>query len=93
VGYCNDVIASNNLNYKIYQQMKLLWKTCRAGVIILSILIFTPLVTPKNIFTPEVFGLPYTLWMGILVYIFFVAFILLGIWAHSNIHKEGSSHD
>ena len=73
--------------------MELLWKTCRAGVIILSILIFTPLVTPKNIFRPEVLGLPYTLWMGILVYILFVALILLGIMAHSRIYKERSSHD
>jgi len=73
--------------------MKLLWKTSRAGVIILSILIFTPLVTPKNVFKPEVFGLPYTLWMGILAYILFVAFILLGIMAHSKINKERSSHD
>jgi hypothetical protein len=73
--------------------MELLWKTCRAGVIILSILIFTPLVTPKNIFKPEVFGLPYTLWMGILVYILFVVLILLGIMAHSRIYKERNSHD
>jgi hypothetical protein len=73
--------------------MKILWNTCRVGVIILSILIFTPLVTPKNIFQPELYGLPYTLWMGILVYILFVVLILLGIMAHSRIYKERSGHD
>jgi hypothetical protein len=31
--------------------------------------------------------------MGILVYILFVALILLGIMAHSRIYKERSSHD
>jgi hypothetical protein len=73
--------------------MKLLWKTARAGVIILSVLIFTPLVIPKNTFKPEVFGLPYTLWVGILVYLVFVTLILVGIMAHSRINKERSSHD
>lgn len=73
--------------------MKNLWKFVRAGVIVLSILIFTPLVIPSNEFKPEFLGLPYTLWTGILAYFGYVAFILLGIFAHSKIYREGSQDD
>jgi hypothetical protein len=73
--------------------MKQLWKSTRFGVIILSILIFTPLVIPKNEFKPELMGLPYTLWTGILAYFGYVTLILIGIFAHSRIYKEGDSHD
>lgn len=63
------------------------------GVIILSILIFTPLVIPKNEFRPEVMGLPYTLWAGILAYFGYVALIMIGIYAHSQVKKEEGGHD
>jgi Ca2+/H+ antiporter len=73
--------------------MKLIWKSARLGVILLSILIFTPVVIPKNEFKPEVIGLPYTLWVGILVYFAYVALILIGIRAHSRIYRERNRHD
>ena len=73
--------------------MKNLWKFTRAGVIILSILIFTPLVIPANEYNPKLIGLPYTLWTGILAYFGYVALILIGIFAHSKIYREGDKHD
>ena len=73
--------------------MKKLWMFARLGVIILSILIFTPLVIPKNEFRPEFMGLPYTLWVGILAYFGYVALIMIGIYAHSRLKKEEGSHD
>lgn len=63
------------------------------GVIILSILIFTPLVIPKNEFMPELMGMPYTLWVGILAYFGYVAFIMIGIYAHSKVKKEEDGND
>lgn len=73
--------------------MKNLWKFTRAGVIVLSILIFTPLVIPSNEYKPEVAGLPYTLWTGMVAYFGYVAFILIGIFSHSKIYGEGNQHD
>lgn len=73
--------------------MKNLWKFTRLGVVLLSILIFTPLVIPENVYKPEVAGLPYTLWTGILAYLGFVVLILTGIYAHSRINREGKDHD
>jgi hypothetical protein len=73
--------------------MKKLWSFARLGVIILSILIFTPLVIPKNEFRPEFIGLPYTLWAGILAYFGYVALIMIGIYAHSRVKIEEGSDD
>ena len=73
--------------------MKTLWIFVRLGVIFLSILTFTPVVIPQHIFHPELFGLPYTLWMGILVYFGFVTLIFIGIVAHSHVHGETNGHD
>lgn len=44
-----------------------LWRLCYLGVVVLSVLTFTPLVLPLGTHTPEMFGVPYTLWTGILV--------------------------
>ena len=73
--------------------MKQLWNIARSGVIILSILIFTPLVIPKNDFQPELFGMPYTLWVGILAYFGYVGLIFIGIYAHSRVNREEKDHD
>ena len=67
---------------------KIIWGLTRITLVILSVLVFTPLVIPKGIFTPELFGLPYTLWVGMLVYFFYVLLILIGISVHSKIYRE-----
>jgi len=46
---------------------KALWKFCCASVVFLGIMTFTPLFTPSGQSQPEVLGMPYTLWMGILL--------------------------
>jgi hypothetical protein len=73
--------------------MKTLWKFVRLGVIFLSILTFTPVVIPKHVYRPELFGLPYTLWVGILVYFGLVTLIFIGIIAHSHLNRETNGHD
>ena len=67
---------------------KIIWGLTQITLIVLSVLVFTPLVIPKGIFTPELFGLPYTLWVGMLVYFFFVMLIIIGISVHSKIFRE-----
>jgi len=50
---------------------------------------FTPLVMPKNELSPALFGIPYTMWMGLLVSIFFVILAYLV----SLLNKEKTNAD
>jgi hypothetical protein len=67
---------------------KRIWIVVQIAIIVISILIFTPLVIPKGVYTPELFGLPYTLWVGIVIYFSFLILILIGVSVHSKIFKE-----
>ena len=58
------------------------WNLCKVAVGILILLTFTSLITPKGIHKPELFGMPYTLWVGIIE-----ALILVGItWIGTKVH-------
>lgn len=46
---------------------RLYWRICYLTVVGLSILAFTPLVIPAGTYRPMVGGIPYTLWIGILI--------------------------
>jgi len=67
---------------------KIIWLIIKAMMVIISISVFTPIVTPHGVFTPDLFGMPYTLWVGMLVYILLVILIILGVSVHSKIYKE-----
>jgi uncharacterized membrane protein len=67
---------------------KRIWTIIRIKLVVISILVFTPLVIPKGVYTPELFGMPYTLWVGIVVYLSFLSLILIGVSVHSKIFKE-----
>ena len=64
------------------KKQKRIWLICQLGAVVLSILTFTPLVIPYKQHLPELFGLPYTLWVGMLISICFIVLILLGVRAH-----------
>ena len=53
------------------------WRITLAVALLLSVVTFTGLVTPIGEFQPELLGLPYTLWTGILV----TAGLVLCTWA------------
>ena len=61
---------------------KIAWKLCQLGVLCISIITFTPLTIPKNSHLPELFGLPYTLWVGMLLSLGFISLIFIGIRVH-----------
>ena len=67
---------------------KRIWTIVRIALIVLSILVFTPVVIPKGVYTPELFGMPYTLWVGMVIYFSFLILILIGVFVHSKIFKE-----
>ena len=67
---------------------KRIWTIIRIVIIVISILVFTPLVIPKGVYAPELFGMPYTLWVGMVSYFSFLILILIGVSVHSKIFKE-----
>ncbi len=70
------------------KNIKRIWTIIRIAIIVISILVFTPLVIPKGVYTPELFGMPYTLWVGMVVYFSFLILILIGVFVHSKLFKE-----
>ena len=71
------------------KKRKLIWTLCQLGVVLVSIVTFTPLVIPQNTYLPELFGLPYTLWMGMLLSFCFTCLIFIGIKVHPGASKNG----
>ena len=57
---------------------QLLWKICCGTAVLLALVTFTPLVTPKGVAKPELMGMPYTLWAGIIQAILFILVTYLG---------------
>lgn len=55
-----------------------LWKCCCGIVIALAVLAFSPIVLAPGRHTPELFGVPRTLWLGILLAFALVAMTLIG---------------
>jgi hypothetical protein len=67
-------------------QRRLYWRICYLTVIGLSIVVFTPLVIPAGTYRPMVGGIPYTLWIGILIT---VALVVLTFYATQFYPPEG----
>ena len=66
----------------------IIWLVVKTMIIIVTILVFTPLVISNGEYNPELFGLPYTLWTGMLVYIILVTLNIIGVTVHSKIYME-----
>lgn len=58
------------------------WRICIFLAVLLTILTFTPLVIPQEIYKPQLLGFPYTLWMTILITILFVVLTFAGSRVH-----------
>ncbi|WPP49503.1 hypothetical protein [Catalinimonas niigatensis] len=58
------------------------WRVLIACAIVLTVLTFTPLVIPHGVYRPELFGMPYTLWMTILITILYVVLTFIGTKVH-----------
>ena len=53
------------------------WRACYLAVVALSILTFSPLVIPPGTYRPILAGVPYTLWIGILITVLLVVLTFL----------------
>ena len=70
---------------------KIIWLIVKSMIIIISILVFTPIVTSNGDYKPELFGIPHTLWAGLLVYIILVSLNIIGVTVHSKIYEEADN--
>ncbi len=56
---------------------KRIWQFCVAAVIVIIAITFSPLVIAPGKIQPFLFGLPYTLWIGIVLTIVLVVITLI----------------
>lgn len=59
-----------------------IWLFCCIGAILLTVLAFSPFVIPANQYEPKLAGMPYTLWMGILITVLLVLLTFIGTLVH-----------
>jgi len=64
------------------------WRILRTVAIILCLLVFTPFVIPKGVHTPELFGIPYSLWTSFLITVALVFLTYLGTKVHRSNEEE-----
>ena len=64
------------------------WRLCVVATIVLCILSYTPLVIPSGVSTPTLWGLPRTLWLGLLIYLAIVAVTFVATRVHPDIDDE-----
>ena len=67
---------------------KTAWYILIACAVLLTLITFTPLVIPQGVFQPELFGMPYTLWLTILITIGYVVLTLIGTKVHPGNDKD-----
>jgi hypothetical protein len=63
---------------------------CISAALFLVIITFTPLVSPHGVYRPKFLGLPYTLWVGILITIGLVALTFLSTRIH-QLKEKGNN--
>ena len=64
------------------------WKICIAIFIILSVISFTPLILPQDVYKPEILGIPYTLWTSFIITLAFVVLTYVGMRLHPADKEE-----
>lgn len=67
---------------------RMYWRILRTIAIVLCLLVFTPLVIPKGVHKPELFGIPYSLWTSFLITVILVVITYLGTKVHRSNEEE-----
>ena len=70
------------------QPKTIYWKICVALAIFLTTLTFTPLVIPAGVYQPELLGMPYTLWVSILLTVLLVLLTYVGTRVHPGRNSD-----
>jgi hypothetical protein len=64
------------------------WRICYVAAILLSVLSFTSLVIPQGVYKPLLWGIPYTLWTGILVTVGLVLLTYIATRVHPGANQK-----
>ncbi|MFC4872445.1 hypothetical protein [Negadavirga shengliensis] len=64
------------------------WNICCATAIVLSIITFTPMVTPQGVSSPKLAGIPYSLWTSFIITVLLVVLTYIGTRVHPGMHEE-----
>lgn len=74
-------------------QMKgrlMIWRICCGAAILLMTLAFSPVFIPTGVIQPTLFGVPYTLWSGIVLCIVMLGITYVATVVHPGRHEETS---
>jgi hypothetical protein len=66
-------MKQNNVKY---------WRICVVLVLLIVVIGYTPLMIPKGVYKPMLFGIPYSLWLGFLVTVVLVVLTYIGSKVH-----------
>jgi len=64
------------------KRKKIPWYLSCTVMIVLSVLTFTPVITPAHTYKPMLMGIPYTLWTGFLLTVALVLITYIGASVH-----------
>jgi len=64
------------------------WKICIVIFLILTIISFTPVIIPQGQFKPELYGIPYSLWISFLITLALVILTYIGMRMHPGSKEE-----
>lgn len=70
------------------QKNKTAWYVLIACAVLLTIITFTPFVIPQGVHKPELMGMPFTLWLTILITIVYVVLTFIGTRVHPGNDKD-----
>jgi multidrug efflux pump subunit AcrB len=73
------------MNKLTARQRKMYGKICIAAALAISVLAFSPLVLAKGRINPKYFGMPYVLWMSMLI----SALLVVLTWLAGRFHLTG----
>ncbi len=66
----------------------ILWLLCCISAAAIVIIGLTPLTIPENVFHPKFLGVPYTLWVSMLLSVLLVILTILGTLVHPGKNKS-----
>ncbi|MBT34479.1 MAG: hypothetical protein CMO01_32850 [Thalassobius sp.] len=75
---------------KMKNNKQLYWRICQVTAVMLMVTTFTTVVIPPGTFAPSILGMPYTLWLGILVSIILVILTYFATRFHPDSQKTDS---
>ena len=70
------------------KQNKKYWTLCMVLVGVILVLGYTPLMIPEGVYRPALFGIPYSLWLSIVMTIVLVTLTYIGSKVHPGEDEE-----